>query len=247
MLFVLLACASRDPAPPPDAATAVEATPHAAAAPPHHGEHHGGHHAEHAPPDGATVHHRFDDVERWVKVFDDPERDAWQKPAELVAALSIAPGATVADIGAGTGYFNPHLAAAVGPDGHVIAVDIEESLVAHMKARAVTEGTANVEARLGAPDDPHLGPAEVDLVLLVDTYHHIDGREAWFGALRAAMKPGGRLVVVDFKAEPTPVGPPVEHRLTPERVTAELEAAGWQAAGSLELLPYQYALVFTAR
>lgn len=207
------------------------------------GESHEVHGRPHHGGDHATVDHSFADAERWSQVFDDPERDAWQMPAELVAALELEPGSTVADIGAGTGYFNPHLSAAVGPEGRVIAVDIEQSLVDWMTERAEREGTANVEARLGATDDPGLQPGEADVVLLVDTYHHVGDRVAYFARLREAVPPGGRLVIVDFKPGDLPVGPPESHRIPQEKVVAELEAAGWAEVGSLELLPYQFVQV----
>lgn len=212
----------------------------------HRDDHHGGHHAHeggehsHGHDDDATVTHSFADAEAWAKVFDDPERAAWQKPAELVAALELAPGSTVADIGAGTGYFNPHLSGAVGDSGKVIAVDIEATLVEYMNQRAATEGTANVEVRLGAPDDPKLAAGEASVVLLVDTYHHIDDRIAYFGRLLDTVSAGGRLVVVDFKPGDIPVGPPEAHRIPQEQVVTELVEAGWVDAGSLELLPYQF-------
>lgn len=199
---------------------------------------------EHEHGDHATVTHRFDDVQKWSAVFDDPARDAWQKPAELVAALAIAPGSTVADIGAGTGYFEPHLAKAVGPTGHVVAIDVEPSLVEHLAKRAAAEGLTQVEARLGEPENPALKPAEVDLVLLVDTYHHISDRVAWFGRLRGSVKPGGRLVIVDFDpASSDEHGPPRDHRIAPEQVLKELDQAGWTLVDRPTLLTAQYVLV----
>lgn len=201
--------------------------------------------AGHAPgSDGATVHHRFDDVQRWVKIFDDPERASWQQPALLVGSLGVSKGSTVADIGAGTGYFLPHLADAVGADGKVLAVDIERSLVTHMRERVRDAGLRQVEVRLGAPDDPALVAGEVDLVLLVDTYHHIGDRVAWFGRLRAAMRPGGRLAVVDFKPGELPVGPPPAHRIAPGQVDAELAQAGWRPLAAPPVLPYQFVQIY---
>lgn len=237
LLLILFACGTTASAPPPaPAPVAVEA--HGAPGETHtvHGRHHHG-------GDHATVDHSFADAEKWSEVFDDPERDAWQKPAVLVGALDIKAGSTVADIGAGTGYFNPHLSAAVGPDGHVIAVDIEASLVEWMTKRAARDGTPNVSPRLGAADDPGLKPAEVDLILLVDTYHHIGDRVDYFTRLRQTVRPGGRLVVVDFKPGDLPVGPPEGHRIPEAKVVEELVAAGWTDSGGLDLLPYQFVRV----
>lgn len=203
----------------------------------HKGQGHGGDHA--------TVTHRFDDAEKWATVFDNPERDAWQKPVELVAALQIGKKSTVADIGAGTGYFNPHLAAAVGKKGRVIAIDVERSLVDHMTARAAQEGTPQVTPRLGRFEDPGLLDGEADLVLMVDTYHHISDRRAYFAQLARGLKPGGRLVIVDFKPGDIPVGPPEHHRISPEQVQAELTDAGWALSETLDVLPYQFVQVYT--
>ena len=204
---------------------------------PHDHEAHEHEHGEHG-----QEGHRFDDPERWSKVFDADDRDGWQQPAKVIAALDLKPGMAVADIGAGTGYFNPHLAAAVGAEGKVIAIDIEPAMVEHMAARATAEATPQVEARLATPDDAKLAAAEVDRVLLVDTYHHIGDRGAYFGALRAALKPGGRLVVVDLTKD-APFGPPPEHRIPLEAVTAELAEAGWRLHGSASL-PHQYVGVY---
>lgn len=202
-------------------------------------------HAQDGVGDHATVSHRFADAQRWAQVFDDPARDGWQRPEELVEALRIPPGSRVADIGAGTGYFNPHLARAVGASGKVLAIDVEPSLVAHMQQRADQEHTPVVEARLGTAHDPGIRPEDaVDLVLLVDTYHHIDQRRAYFSTLRDVLSPGARLVIVDFKPGELPVGPGPDHKIAEEQVVAELVAAGWTAAGSVDLLPYQYVRLF---
>lgn len=208
----------------------------------HRGESHhaepGSHHGDHA-----RMHHRFDDPEKWSAIFDDPERATWQKPEEVVAAMAIEPGMAVADIGAGTGYLNKLLADAVGAKGKVIAIDIEPSLVAHMAERAEREGTPQVEVRLGAAGDPRLDEGEVDRIVLLDVYHHIDQREAYFSALLHAVKPGGRLIIVDFKPGELPVGPPPAGKVAPAQVTAELGAAGWKLAERHDL-PYQFVHVY---
>lgn len=198
--------------------------------------------------DDATVHTRFEDPARWAARFDDPARDAWQKPAELVAALGIPRGAVVADVGAGTGYLEAHLAKAVGKKGKVIAVDIEPTLVAHLARRALSEGRMQVDPRVGTPDDPALGRDEVDIVVFLDTYHHVDDRIAYFTRLRDAVRAGGRLVVVDFVPDrDLPVGPPPAHRIGPDQVEAELAEAGWSLAAAPEVLPYQFVRVFAER
>lgn len=200
--------------------------------------HHKPHHAQ------SEMQHRFNDPSRWAAVFDAPERDAWQKPAELVAALDLPSGSAVADVGAGTGYFMPHLVEAVGPEGTVYAVDVEASMVDHLARRAVSAGYTNVQAILGEYTDPKLDPQSVDRILIVDTYHHIQDREDYFRRLRDAVRPGGQLIIVDFTLE-TERGPPVQHRLAPEVVVEEMAAAGWTAAGSLDILPDQYVLTFS--
>jgi len=197
--------------------------------------------------DDATTHHPFDDIEHWKAVFDDPARDEWQKPAELVKALAIRPGMAVADLGAGTGYFSRRLSAAVGPDGTVFAVEPEPKLLAYLRERAEREKTANVVPVLASLDDPRLPPRAVDLVLVVDTFHHIDGRIAYFRALQRALRPGGRVAVVDWHKRPLPVGPEPAHKLAREQVVDEMRAAGYALVAEPDVLPYQYVLVFAPR
>lgn len=188
-----------------------------------------------------TDRHTFRDAEKWAHVFDDPQRDAWQKPHEVIQALALQPEARVADLGAGTGYFAARLANML-PRGRVYAVDIEPDMVRYLEARAKREGLANVLALEGKPDDPRL-PAKVDLVLLVDVYHHIEDRARYFRRLRLSLRPGGRIAIIDFKLD-SPEGPPRAARVAPETVKAEMGAAGYAAAAEHSFLPYQYFLVF---
>lgn len=187
----------------------------------------------------AHHHHRFDDAASWSKVFDDPARDEWQRPAAVITAMAIAPGMTIADVGAGTGYFEPHLSKATGPSGKVFAVDVEADMVRWTGERAKREGLANVEAILGAPGDPKLAPSSIDRVLVVDTWHHIEDRAAYAKKLAAALRPGGIVFVVDFTKE-SPHGPPAQARLTPEQISADLRGAGLDAKKIEVSLPYQY-------
>ncbi len=195
-------------------------------------------------PHDATARHPFTDLDTWVAIFDDPKRDAWQKPAEVAAALGLRPGAIVADLGAGTGYFSRYLSKAVSPGGIVLAVDAEPKMVAHIGARIREEGTANVVPVLAAPEDPFLPAGRVDRVLIVDTYHHIDDRLAYFDRIKRSLAPGGRVAIVDFHKKPLPVGPPLEHKLAREFVVDEMRQAGWSLAEEKTFLPYQYFLLF---
>jgi predicted methyltransferase len=204
-------------------------------------------HPARAAGDDATAHHRFEDAAAWSKVFDDPARDAWQKPEEVVRELGQRPGASVADLGAGTGYFSRPLSAAVGVNGTVYAVEVEPSLVAHLRERAEREGTANLVPVLASLDNPRLPAASVDAVLVVDTYHHIDDRVAYFGRLRRALRPGGTVAIVDFEKRDLPVGPPPEHKLPREQVIDEMDRAGYRLDRAPAILPYQYVLVFAPR
>ena len=185
--------------------------------------------------------HSFGDADKWAKVFDDPARDAWQKPHEVIEALALKPDAAVADLGAGTCYFAMRLAHMVSK-GRVYGVDLEPKMVKYLAERAKKEGLKNLSAVQGTPSDAKL-PAQVDLVLLVDVYHHIDAREAYFGKLAAALKPGGRVAIIDFNAS-SKVGPPVRERMTAEQVQAEMGKAAYRLAAHHDFLPNQYFLVF---
>ena len=196
------------------------------------------------PPDHATAHHSFADVAKWTKVFDAPGRDEWQKPRELVEALKLRPGMHVADLGAGTGYFSRYLSAAVGSDGTVFAVDPEPNLIVHLRERAEQENTPNVVPILASADNPRLPVASTDRVLLVDTYHHIDGRRDYFRRLQRSLTRNGRVAIVDWHKHELPVGPPPRHKLAREQVVEEMTAAGYTLIEEPAVLPYQYILVF---
>ena len=204
-----------------------------------HGHGHNPHPADHTCP---TADHRFDDPAKWAKVFDDPARDAWQKPKVVVQALALAPGDKVADIGTGTGYFVPHLASAV-PKGHVFAIDVEPKLLKHVKKRATAAKLSNVSTVLADKNDPKL-PRGVNVVLLVDTYHHIGKRMDYFRGVQTKLAPKGRVVIVDFRMGKLPVGPPDSHKLPSKTVQQEMTTAGYALCSDRDILPHQYVLVF---
>ena len=208
-------------------------------APPAQHEHMGDHHMS-GPPD-RDIHHSFGSAETWAKEFDDPSRDAWQKPDEVLDALHLGRAARVADIGAGTGYFSARIAKRV-PDGKVFAVDIEPDMLRYLGERRHREHLMALEPVQASVESPNL-PEPVDLVLVVDTYHHIGSRIAYFAKVRESLRPNGRLAIVDFKAD-APEGPLPEQRVSPEKVTEELAAAGYALVASHPFLPRQYFLVF---
>jgi predicted methyltransferase len=183
--------------------------------------------------------HAFPHPQHYADRLDDPERDAWQKPGEVVEMLACEAGMVAADIGAGTGYFLSALSEAVGVEGTVLGLDIEPTMVERMNARIEQDGLLNARAATVGPDDPGLEPASVDRVLIVNTWHHIPERTAYAKKLLPALRPGGRLLIVDFTME-SPHGPPPQMRLTVDTVRAELEAAGFAAGVLEESLPYQY-------
>jgi ubiquinone/menaquinone biosynthesis C-methylase UbiE len=188
-----------------------------------------------------THQHSFSGADQWAHVFDDPKRDAWQKPHEVIQALALKPDAVVADIGSGTGYFSARLANMV-PKGRVYGIDVEPDMVKYLAERAKREKLSNVTSVTGAPDDPRL-PEKVDLIIMVDVFHHIDNRERYLGKLRASLKPGGRIAIIDFRMD-SPEGPPKSARIAPDRVKAELKSAGYTLAQEHAFLPNQYFLIF---
>jgi predicted methyltransferase len=183
-------------------------------------------------------HHHGGAAEQWAHL-DEPDRDEWQRPEVVVAASGLTYGQVVADIGAGTGYFEVHLSHAVGASGKVLALDVNRNLVEHMKRRFHDARLNNVEARVLRHDDPGLEPGSVDRVLIVDLWHHLDHRVAYGRKLRAALRPEGRLLVIDRGADSSHP-PPVGMRISVETVIGELEAAGFSTRILPQALPRQF-------
>jgi ubiquinone/menaquinone biosynthesis C-methylase UbiE len=184
--------------------------------------------------------HRFDPEES-AKSFDDPARDAWQKTDQVIAALGLKPGQSVADIGAGTGYFSVRLAkSAAAPK--VFAADLEPAMVDYLRKRAKKDGLDNITAVQASTTSANL-PEPVDVILIVDTWHHIANRPVYFKKLARSLRPGGKLAIIDFRKE-APTGPPVEFRFTPAEIKAELAAAGYSPLAEHQFLPNQHFLVF---
>jgi ubiquinone/menaquinone biosynthesis C-methylase UbiE len=173
-----------------------------------------------------------------------PDRVIWQKPDQIMDALGIAEAAIVADVGAGSGWFTIRLARRVGPNGRVYAQDVQQEMLAAISRRVQREGLSNVEPVLGQGSNPKLLAGKLDAVLVVDTYHESEDPVMFLTNLARALKPQGRIGIVDFKLEGGGPGPPIDERVGPETVVAEAAKAGLRLLSQETFLPYQYFLIF---
>jgi ubiquinone/menaquinone biosynthesis C-methylase UbiE len=183
------------------------------------------------------------DLDSYVAHLADPARDAWQKPDEVVKALSLSAGQTACDIGAGPGYFTLRLAKAVGPTGRVFAVDVEPAILATLRDRLEAAGVTNVVPVLAAARDPWLPPQACDVVLIVDTYHHFYDGPAYLRRLGQSLKHGGRIVNIDYKKDAGVSGPPMEHRISRDEFVADAGKAGLKSVAEPAFLPRQYFVI----
>ncbi|MCF8238886.1 MAG: class I SAM-dependent methyltransferase [Saprospiraceae bacterium] len=198
-------------------------------------------HDDHGHHHDANQHMNQQPFEELVAHFEDPKRDEWQKPDAVMALLGNLKGKKVMDIGSGTGYFSFRMAKA---GAWVICADVDERFLDYITQKVEnTEqwAASRIETRKVPFDSPALQAREVDLVLIVDTYHHIENRIDYFKEVRKGLKPEGRLVVIDFFKEESPVGPPVKMKMSEEQVVGELHKAGFQSMDmDVQTLPYQY-------
>ena len=199
------------------------------------------------PPTMEDVHKLHADPKAYIAALDDPARDEYQKPHDVIMALGLKGGERIADIGAGSGYFTMRFARHVGDTGRVYAIDVSPDMILHLNQQVRAAAVDNVRTLLVPADDPLLADASVDLVFICDTWHHIANHPPYLEKLRAALKPGGRVVIIDFQKYDIPVGPPAEMKAPREGVVAEFEKAGFRLAASPNILPYQYVLVFTPK
>ncbi len=195
-------------------------------------------------PAGPPQH--YEDPQAMIRVFEDEERDAWQMPDRVVRALPPASrDAVIADIGAGSGYFTRRLAAQV-PEGRVYAVDVDGQFEDYLRANREAWGTPNIEPHLAHYDDPMLPVAGIDMVFTANTYAFIRDRVAYFQKVREALKPGGHLVIIDFRPEavvPGDIAPDPTHRIGRDAAVEELASAGFRVVSEETFLPHQWFLV----
>jgi ubiquinone/menaquinone biosynthesis C-methylase UbiE len=172
------------------------------------------------------------------------EREKEEAPQAALDALGVQPGMVVADVGAGTGYFAFRIATRVGPTGKVYANDVQPEMLDRIRAKSRRENLSNVETVLGSEADPRLPAGAMDLILLADVYHELSQPQAMLQKLRAALKPDGRLVLLEYRKEdPTiPIRP--DHKMSIAEVRTEVEAEGFKLDRVLDTLPRQHIFFF---
>ena len=195
---------------------------------------------------GEHVHRLHGDPAAYIKALEDPARDAYQKPHEVIEALAIKPGEVIADIGSGSGYFTLRLARHVGEKGHVYGVDVNADMLRHLNERIRDGGVLNASTILARPDDPLL-PQAVDRFVVIDVWHHVDDQAKYLTLMKKLLKPGGQVVMIDFHKRDLPVGPPAAMKISREALVAQMETHGFKVAREHTFLPYQYFLVFEPR
>lgn len=172
-----------------------------------------------------------------------PDRDLWQSPDRIMDAMGIADASVVADIGAGSGWFTIRLARRVGPRGLVYAEDVQSEMINAISRRVQREGLTNVRPVLGRGSDPRLPAGAIDAVLIVDAYHEVRDRVTMLANLARALKPQGRIGVVDFRLDGTGPGPAPDERVSPDVVVKDAEKAGLRLIRQEPFLQYQYFLI----
>ena len=186
-------------------------------------------------------------AEEWIKTLDGPARVAGLKIDEVVAALKLQAGQTVADIGAGSGLLDVPLAKAVGPRGRVYAVEIDAGFFPEIRKRAEAAQVANVETVLGKFTDPALPAKNIDLALFHDVLHHVENRAAYLKSLAGYLAPSGRIVVIDYEGGQGPHSQQPELQVTREQLTAWMKDAGLTQVEDVKLFPDKYILAFAKR
>ena len=193
------------------------------------------------------AHGNPEDLDAYIARLTGPERDAWQRPDEVLAALGVEAGQTVADVGAGPGYFTLRLARAVGPRGRVYAVEVAAEMVGVLRERLDRAGVSNAVPLLSREDDPLLPPASCDRILVADTFHHFPDGVAYLRHLAAALRRDGVIANVDFHKRETPVGPPLEHRVARDDFLVAADRAGLAVVDEKTFLPHQYLVLMRPR
>jgi ubiquinone/menaquinone biosynthesis C-methylase UbiE len=177
--------------------------------------------------------------------LDRSERVTEEEPDIALQAIKLVKGSTVADVGAGSGYMTVKMANRVGPTGKVYANDIQPEMLSLLRQRLAKEKIANVETVLGTVDDPKLPAGAVDLILMVDVYHEFSEPQKMLQRMHEALKPGGRLVLLEYRKEDPAIPIRPEHKMSVAEAKLEVEAEGYKLSKVDEVLPRQHILIFT--
>ncbi len=197
--------------------------------------------------DHQQMHQLHRDSRAYIGMLDDPKRDAYQKPHEVLTALAIEPGEVIADIGAGSGYFTFRLAHHVGDKGKVYAVDISPDMIRHLNRRIRELKAMNVTAILADADDPLLADASIDRFFFSDSWHHIENQSKYLSLIKKMLKPGGEIIMIDFHKKELPVGPPMQMKIAREDLIRQMGSNGFRHTKEHTFLPYQYFLEFVPK
>ena len=197
--------------------------------------------------DDHQMHRLHSDPKAYIGALEDPKRDAYQKPHEVIHALNLKSGEVIADIGAGSGYFTFHLARHVGDKGKVYAVDVSPDMILHINRRIRELKANNIVTLLADPDDPLLPDRSVNRFFFSDSWHHIENQSKYLSLMKRMLKPGGEIVMIDFHKKEFPVGPPMQMKIAREDLIKQLDGNGYRLTKEHSFLPYQYFLVFIPR
>jgi ubiquinone/menaquinone biosynthesis C-methylase UbiE len=197
--------------------------------------------------DQHQMHRLHRDPKAYIGALEDPKRDAYQKPHEVVHALALKEGEMVADIGAGSGYFTFHLARHVGEKGRIYAVDVSPDMILHINRRIRDAKANNIVSVLAEPDDPLLPEQSVNRFFICDVWHHVKNQTKYLSLMKKMLKPGGEIVMIDFHKADIPVGPPPQMKIARENLLKQMESNGFRLTKEHTFLPYQYFLVFVLK
>lgn len=187
------------------------------------------------------------DPKAYIGALEDPKRDAYQKPHEVVHALDLKPGEVIADIGAGSGYFTFHLARHVGAKGKVYAVDVSPDMIRHINRRIRDAKANNVVSVLAEPDDPLLPEQSVNRFFICDVWHHVENQTKYLSLMKKMLKEDGEVIMIDFHKADIPVGPPPQMKIAREHLLKQMESNGFRLKQEHTFLPYQYFLIFAPK
>jgi ubiquinone/menaquinone biosynthesis C-methylase UbiE len=197
--------------------------------------------------DQQQMHRLHNDPAAYIGALEDPKRDGYQKPHEVLTALKIRPGEVIADIGAGSGYFTFRLSHFVGAKGKVYAVDVSPEMILHINRRIRDLKTTNVITVLADPDDPLLPENSINRFFFSESWHHIENQSKYLALMKKLLKPGGEVVMIDFQKKELPIGPPMQMKISREDLIKQMQTNGFRLTQEYTFLPYQYFLVFARK